>query len=225
MLGVDDRRARVEALRRRHELPAGDEVPGLPRRGRAERARDPPEREVRRPEVHVVAVDVELNRERIGRGAQLGEERRRVDVAPLEADEYRLVHRPEREVLAALAAALPQVAERHRLERAAHERPAVRPADPHVSVTGCRPRTWVSGLADVARGNPLRPGVPQPIGSGTKPMVAAVVLSLVRKRRFGLDDRLAAVAARYRRDDDALHALCRRYARRVRRVTIRELLN
>jgi CubicO group peptidase (beta-lactamase class C family) len=94
-----------------------------------------------------------------------------------------------------------------------------------VSIPGRRPRTFVTGLADVVGRRVMRRGMTQPIGSGTKPMVAAAILSLVERRRFALDDRLTQVAAANRRDGGVLAALVRRYAGRLRGVTLRSLLN
>src|SRR5215216_5557332 len=85
-----------------------------------------------------------------------------------------------------------------------------------VSIPGRRPRTFVTGLAEVAGRRPMRRRMAQPIGSGTKPMVAVSILSLVEHKRLALGDRLSQVAAASRRDGGVLAALVRRYAGRLR---------
>jgi D-alanyl-D-alanine carboxypeptidase len=51
-------------------------------------------------------------------------------------------------------------------------------------------RTWrvAAGVADVDRGNPVRPGMRQRVGSITKTFVATTILQLVAERRLTLDD-------------------------------------
>jgi CubicO group peptidase (beta-lactamase class C family) len=94
-----------------------------------------------------------------------------------------------------------------------------------VALPGERPRTFVAGRADLRGGRVVRPGDPQPIGSGTKPMTALLVLELVRRGRIGIDDRLTAVAAAHRRDGGRLARLVAAHRRRLRGITLRQLLN
>jgi CubicO group peptidase (beta-lactamase class C family) len=93
-----------------------------------------------------------------------------------------------------------------------------------VSLPGEATRTYVSGWADLERGTPMRPAQVQPVGSGTKPMTAALVVGLVERGRIGLDQRLSRVAASNRRDSGRLRRLTRRFDERLRGVTIRDLL-
>jgi CubicO group peptidase (beta-lactamase class C family) len=90
---------------------------------------------------------------------------------------------------------------------------------------GRGPRTYVAGRADVRRGRVVRPGDPQPVGSGTKPMTALLVLELARRGRIGINDRLTDVAAVHRRDGGRLARLVARHQRRLRGITLRQLLN
>ena len=91
-----------------------------------------------------------------------------------------------------------------------------RPGHPTVSVA--------SGLGDVADGAPLRPGMAQPVGSGTKPMTAVAVLGLVEAGRLSLDTPLPLLATRHRRDGGRLARLVAAHRGRLREVTLRELL-
>ena len=54
-------------------------------------------------------------------------------------------------------------------------------------------RTWrgAAGVADLATGAPMRPGLRHRIGSVTKTFVATAVLQLVAEGRLGLDDPVA----------------------------------
>jgi D-alanyl-D-alanine carboxypeptidase len=88
-----------------------------------------------------------------------------------------------------------------------------------------RARTYVAGESNVAASAAMRARLAQPIGSGTKPMVAVLVLRLVERRRIRVDERLSAVAAAHRRDGGRLAALVRAFRSRLRRVTVRRLLN
>jgi CubicO group peptidase (beta-lactamase class C family) len=94
-----------------------------------------------------------------------------------------------------------------------------------VDLRGRGPRTYVAGRADLRGGRALRPDDPQPVGSGTKPMTALLVLDLVRRGRIGVDDRLTDVAAAHRRDDGRLARLAAAHRRRLRGITVRRLLN
>jgi CubicO group peptidase (beta-lactamase class C family) len=93
-----------------------------------------------------------------------------------------------------------------------------------VGLPGQATRTYEAGWANLRRRTPMRADQAQPIGSGTKPMTAALVLRLVTRGRLRLGDRLGAVAATHRRDGGRLAALARRFRLRLRGVTIRELL-
>jgi D-alanyl-D-alanine carboxypeptidase len=84
--------------------------------------------------------------------------------------------------------------------------------------------TVAAGLSDVADGAPMRPGMPQPVGSGTKPMTAVAVLRLVEAGRLSLDTPLPLLAARHRRDRGRLARLVAAHRGRLREVTLRELL-
>ena len=94
-----------------------------------------------------------------------------------------------------------------------------------VDLPGRRPRTYVAGRADLRSGRVVRPGDRQPIGSGTKPMTALVVLGLVRRGRIDVDDRLTDVAAAHRRDGGRLARLVAAHRSRLRGITLRQLLN
>jgi CubicO group peptidase (beta-lactamase class C family) len=94
-----------------------------------------------------------------------------------------------------------------------------------VAPRGRHPRTFVAGQADLGDDAPMRPGLPQPVGSGTKPMTAVLVLSLVEQGRLDLDERLPDVARSHRRDGGRLATVVRAFHSRLRRVTVRELLN
>jgi CubicO group peptidase (beta-lactamase class C family) len=94
-----------------------------------------------------------------------------------------------------------------------------------VDLPGRRPRTYVAGRADLRSGRGVRPDDPQPVGSGTKPMTALLVLELVRRGRIDIDDRLTDVAAAHRRDGGRLARLVAAHSRRLRGITVRELLN
>lgn len=91
-----------------------------------------------------------------------------------------------------------------------------RPGRPTVNVA--------AGLSDVADGAPMRPGMPQPVGSGTKPMTAVAVLRLVEAGRLSLDTPLPLLAARHRHDRGRLARLVASHRGRLREVTLRELL-
>lgn len=84
--------------------------------------------------------------------------------------------------------------------------------------------TVAAGLSDVADGVPMQPGMPQPVGSGTKPMTAVAVLELVEAGRLSLDVPLPRLAARHRRDGGRLARLVAAHRGRLREVTLRELL-
>ena len=94
-----------------------------------------------------------------------------------------------------------------------------------IDLPGRRPSTYVAGRADLAGGRVVRPDDPQPVGSGTKPMTALLVLKLVGRGRIGIDDRLTDVAAAHRRDGRRLARLVAAHRRRLRGVTVRQLLN
>jgi CubicO group peptidase (beta-lactamase class C family) len=93
-----------------------------------------------------------------------------------------------------------------------------------VGLPGQATRTYEAGWANLRRRSPMRADQAQPIGSGTKPMTAALVIRLVTRGRLRLGDRLGAVAATHRRDGGRLAALARRFRLRLRGVTIRKLL-
>ncbi|HKZ13087.1 MAG TPA: serine hydrolase domain-containing protein [Solirubrobacterales bacterium] len=84
--------------------------------------------------------------------------------------------------------------------------------------------TVAAGLSDVAAGISMRPAMPQPVGSGTKPMTAVAVLRLVEAGRLSLDTPLPVLAARHRRDGGHLARLVAAHRGRLRAVTLRELL-
>jgi D-alanyl-D-alanine carboxypeptidase len=86
-------------------------------------------------------------------------------------------------------------------------------------------RTYVAGRSNLPARGPMRPRQVQPIGSGTKPMTAVLVLRLVERGRIHIDQPLPAVAAAHRRDGGRLAALVRAFRPRLRRITLRELLN
>jgi CubicO group peptidase (beta-lactamase class C family) len=92
-----------------------------------------------------------------------------------------------------------------------------------VSLPGEPTRTYVAGMADVKRGTPITAAQVQPVGSGTKPMTAALIIDLIRKGKLRLGDRLTAVAQRYR--GGLLTPLVDSFRDRFRGVTIRELLS
>jgi CubicO group peptidase (beta-lactamase class C family) len=95
-----------------------------------------------------------------------------------------------------------------------------------VDLPGRGPRTYVAGRADLRSGRVVGPDDPQPVGSGTKPMTALLVLDLVRRGRIGIDERLAAVAAANRRDGGGrLARLVEAHRTRLRGITVRQLLN
>ena len=94
-----------------------------------------------------------------------------------------------------------------------------------VDLPGRGPRTYVAGRADLRGGRVVRPDDPQPVGSGTKPMTALLVLELVRRGRIGIDDRLTDVAAAHRRDGGRLARLVAAHRSRLRGITVRRLLN
>ena len=94
-----------------------------------------------------------------------------------------------------------------------------------VDLPGRSPRTYVAGRADLRGGRMVRPNDPQPIGSGTKPMTALLVLQLVRRGLVDIDDRLTAVAAAHRRDGGRLARLVAAHRGRLRGITLRQLLN
>jgi D-alanyl-D-alanine carboxypeptidase len=87
------------------------------------------------------------------------------------------------------------------------------------------PRTYVAGRADLRRGRLVRPHDAQPVGSGTKPMTALLVLELVHRGLLDIDDRLTDVAAAHRRDGGRLARLAAAHQNRLRGITVRELLN
>jgi CubicO group peptidase (beta-lactamase class C family) len=94
-----------------------------------------------------------------------------------------------------------------------------------VDPPGAPARTFAAGIADLRGGTPLRPRRPQPVGSGTKPMTAVLVLRLVERGWVKLDEPLARAAARHARDGGRLARLTRRHRHRLRGMTIRRLLN
>jgi CubicO group peptidase (beta-lactamase class C family) len=94
-----------------------------------------------------------------------------------------------------------------------------------VDLPGRRPRTYVAGWADLRGGRVVRPDDAQPVGSGTKPMTALLVLELVRRGRIGIDDRLTHLAAAHRRDGGRLARLVAAHRRRLRGITLRQLLD
>src|ERR671924_489351 len=77
-------------------------------------------------------------------------------------------------------------------------------------------RTYVAGRSNLAARAGMRPRLVQPIGSGTKPMTAVLVLRLVERGRIHIDQRLPAVAATHRRDGGRLAALVRAFRSRLR---------
>jgi CubicO group peptidase (beta-lactamase class C family) len=85
-------------------------------------------------------------------------------------------------------------------------------------------RTYASGLAGVGVGDVVQADLVQPIGSGTKPMTAALLIRLVLKGRLRLGDELTDAGAAHRRDGGRLARLVRRFRHRLRGVTIRDLL-
>lgn len=93
-----------------------------------------------------------------------------------------------------------------------------------VSVPEQRTRTYAAGWANLRRRIPMRADQVQPIGSGTKPMTAALIIRLVTRGRVRLRDRLIGAATAHRRDGGRLARLVRRFHPRLRGVTIRELL-
>lgn len=93
-----------------------------------------------------------------------------------------------------------------------------------VSLPGEQTRTYVSGWADLQRGSPMDAAQVQPVGSGTKPMTAALIVGLVDRGRIGLGQRLGRVAAANRRDSGRLARLAGRFRGRLHGVTIRDLL-
>jgi CubicO group peptidase (beta-lactamase class C family) len=95
-----------------------------------------------------------------------------------------------------------------------------------VDLPGRGLRTYVAGRADLRSGRVMGPDDPQPVGSGTKPMTALLVLDLVRRGRIGIDERLTAVAAAHRRDGGGrLARLVEAHRTRLRGITVRQLLN
>jgi CubicO group peptidase (beta-lactamase class C family) len=95
-----------------------------------------------------------------------------------------------------------------------------------VDLPGRGPRTYVAGRADLRSGRVVGPDDPQPVGSGTKPMTALLVLDLVRRGRIGIDDRLTESAAAHRRDGGGrLARLVEAHWTRLRGITVRQLLN
>jgi CubicO group peptidase (beta-lactamase class C family) len=86
-------------------------------------------------------------------------------------------------------------------------------------------RTFVAGASDLGRGTEVQASQIQPIGSGTKPFTAALVIELVLGRRLALSDTVAEIAAAHRRDGGRLQAVARRHAGRLRGVTLESLLN
>jgi CubicO group peptidase (beta-lactamase class C family) len=95
-----------------------------------------------------------------------------------------------------------------------------------VDLPGRGPRTYVAGRADLRSGRVVGPDDPQPVGSGTKPMTALLVLDLVRRGRIGIDDRLTELAAAHRRDGGGrLARLVEAHWTRLRGITVRQLLN
>jgi CubicO group peptidase (beta-lactamase class C family) len=94
-----------------------------------------------------------------------------------------------------------------------------------VDLPGMGARTYVAGRADLHGGRPVRPSARQPVGSGTKPMTALLVLELVRRGHIGIDDRLTELAAAHRRDGGRLARLVAAHRTRLRGITVRQLLN
>jgi CubicO group peptidase (beta-lactamase class C family) len=94
-----------------------------------------------------------------------------------------------------------------------------------VDLPGQGPRTFAAGFADLRTGRRIAAFDPQPIGSGTKPMTAVLVLDLVRAGRIGIDDRLSLLAGRHRRDGGRLARLVAAHRSRLTGVTVRQMLN
>jgi CubicO group peptidase (beta-lactamase class C family) len=94
-----------------------------------------------------------------------------------------------------------------------------------VSLPGEPTRTYVAGVADVKRGTAVTPVQVQPIGSGTKPMTAALIIDLVRRGRLRLGERLTDVAHRYMGSGPQLAAIATMDRDRLRGITIRQLLS
>ena len=94
-----------------------------------------------------------------------------------------------------------------------------------LSRPGAPTLTVVSGVRDVASEAPMRAGLPQPVGSGTKPMTAVALLRLVQAGRLSLDAPLPQLAAGHQRDGGRLARLVSRFAGRLRAVTVRQLLS
>jgi len=86
-------------------------------------------------------------------------------------------------------------------------------------------RTFTSGVANIATDEPRLADQVQPIGSNTKVMTATVVMQLVEDGRIRLEDTLPQIAARNRADGGRLFGLAAEFRTKVRRVTLRELLN
>src|SRR5919108_1882041 len=86
-------------------------------------------------------------------------------------------------------------------------------------------RTFTSGDANIATDEPRLADQVQPVGSNTKVMTATVVMQLVEDGRVGLEDTLPRIAQRNRADGGRLSTLVAEFRAKVRRVTLRELLN
>jgi CubicO group peptidase (beta-lactamase class C family) len=86
-------------------------------------------------------------------------------------------------------------------------------------------KTFISGIADLSLHEPPRASDIQPVGSNTKVVTAVLVMRLVQDGKLQLEERVPAIVSRYGSGQDPLSALTRRYSDRLRRVTLRELLN
>jgi CubicO group peptidase (beta-lactamase class C family) len=94
-----------------------------------------------------------------------------------------------------------------------------------VNSTDDKSRTFVSGTADLSSREVPRASDIQPIGSNTKVVTAVLVMRLVQDGKLQLEERVPAIAARFGGEKDPLSELVSRYQDRLRRVTLRELLN
>ena len=93
------------------------------------------------------------------------------------------------------------------------------------SPVGGAPRTFTSGVSNIATEEPRAEDQVQPIGSNTKVMTAVLVMQLVEDGELSLEETLPEIAARNRADGGRLARLAGHYERKVRHVTLRELLN
>lgn len=85
-------------------------------------------------------------------------------------------------------------------------------------------RTYVAGASNIVGEFPMTADQVQPIGSGTKPMTAAIVIELVLKGKLRLGDELTRLAATHVRDGGRLASLAQAFHHRLRGVTVRDLL-